>query len=132
MRGAVSPELSFVTSRLGAYRLALPLDQVSCIASWDELLPVEESFLEMGALLGEPRPARGRRLAGLSGAGGELFVLLGEAIGVRHVELRSVYPLPGLLVQAGARFGCAGLVHDEDGFTFLLDAERLRALARRS
>ena len=128
---AAMREVPLATSQVGAWRVALPLEQVSCVAVWDDLRPAEESCLDVGTLLGEPRPPNGRRVAGLGGRGAELYVVLGEAVTVRPVDLLRLHPLPPLLAQVGARFGCAGLVCADDGFAFLLDAERLRGVLGR-
>jgi hypothetical protein len=128
---ASAADVPIATSLLGSFRVALALEEISCLAGWDDLRPDEGACLDLGALLGAPaRPPNGRRVAGLGGAGRELFVLLGEAVSVRPVGLWHLYPLPPLLAQAGARFGCAGLVRSDEGFYFLLDAERLRGVAR--
>ena len=128
---ASSHEVPLATSSLGPWRVALPLEQISCVANWDDLRPSEEQCLDLGVLLGEPRAPQGRRVAGLGGRGDELFVLLGEAVTVRPVELVRLHPLPPLLALAGAHFGCTGLVRTDDGFAFLLDADRLRGVAGR-
>jgi hypothetical protein len=127
--GSGGGEVALATSRLGRYTLALPLEQIAYLTAWDELLDLEdEACLDLGALLGLPVPAQGRRVAGLAGRGRELYVVLGEAVSVKPVDLLAVQPLPPLLEGAGARFGCAGLVRQGDDYCFLLDAERLRGV----
>lgn len=124
-------EVSLATSRLGPYTLALPLQQVAYLTAWDELLDLEdEACLDLGRLMGAPAPPQGRKVAGLAGRGRELYVVLGEAVSVEPVDLAAVHALPPLLEGAAARFGCAGLVRQGDGYCFLLDAERLREVRR--
>ena len=131
MSRPAASEVTVATSRLGQYDLALPLGQIAYLTAWDDLLDLEdEACLDLGRLLGAPLPPQGRRVAGLAGRGRELYVVLGEAVAVKPIDLREVHPLPPLLEGAGARFGCAGLVHQADGFCFLLDAERLRGVPR--
>ncbi|MGC4113813.1 MAG: chemotaxis protein CheW [Myxococcales bacterium] len=124
-------EVALATSQVGPYALALPLEQIAFLTAWDDLLDLEdEACLDLGRLLGAPSAPQGRRVAGLAGKGRELYVVLGEAVTVKPVELLSVHPLPAILAGAGQRFGCAGLVQAPEGFCFLLDAERLRGVSK--
>lgn len=123
------PEVTVATSRLDGVAVSLALDGVARIDAWDAPpIPEGAAWVDAARLLGAALPLEGRRVLGLAGRA-PLFVVLGEAVAVRRVPLTAVHPLPAILSQAGRRFACAGLLREDEGFSFLLDADALRAVA---